>query len=133
MSHFFLYIFIIFITLKSADLSADFIVSRWIQCPKLSQQSMKFVGISVKECVDECSKRSSCRSVIFSYSLNLCEVHLEDVTPDEDAGVGGSCSFITRNDMQMTEVRTIVFLYWVLCRYWHKSACRKVRDKFDGP
>ena len=92
--------------LKGVELSADFIVSRWLKCPNLSLDSMKFVGISIGQCVDECKKRGSCTSVIFRYQMNLCEVHLEDEykIPDDNAAVGGSCSFIQKGDMHSSKV-----------------------------
>ncbi|XP_045170604.2 uncharacterized protein LOC123533016 [Mercenaria mercenaria] len=90
-----------------AEHFVDFTVSRWAPCLEQRKESLIVSDISVKQCVFECAVRSECIFLGYKSVLNVCELHIKNISEFNEIDGSNQCIFILREDIITTEVEKV--------------------------
>jgi hypothetical protein len=71
-------------------------ISKFHTCPAQNSKFLTIVDHSLEQCVDECTRRTSCKAIGFKRLFRLCELYAHEISP---AVTDKHCVMVLRNDM----------------------------------
>jgi hypothetical protein len=98
-----LYVYIFVLIIHEANAAVNFRITSFKTCTSSSSILNTINGITVKQCVEECSSLFGCSAVNYKRLFKLCELH-SNQHENRMARPGESCVYIKRSDMHCEDV-----------------------------